>query len=425
MNKIIKLGEYFNFLIANKLKNQRFKKTNNVDGVLFNLLYCQLNKSQDSIIADMNHLNANLLKNKLHFTRQAIINRNNQFSVDYFKNIYDNISRYIDINFYKNNNEYTVFAVDGTDCNLRSKLNEKQFALNKNENSITALNIGIYNVTKNSPVILELVKHKNERKAFVDFINNTNNYSNNIFLFDRGFYSENLINVLYKKQMNFVCRLKKNSLLIKENLNDNYVNINNNQLRIVSYKINKNKYYMATNLPATDFDIDKIKQLYHQRWAIEEFFKYIKSNFNFSNINILNEDNIRKLIYNELIIAKITEVIIKYNKKKIKENFIVNKHLLSDGLFKHFLPLFVHNKLNNKNIKSFMTNYISIIKSNKNNSNPRICVRPYKKWYYKQYQNKYKNDTLENQLENNINETLKTQFENNKNIVHNKFIVCL
>jgi len=59
---------------------------------------------------------------------------------------------------------------------LKSKLNKK---------SVTALNIGIYNVTKNSPVILELIKHKDERKAFIDLIKNTNNYSNDIFLFDR------------------------------------------------------------------------------------------------------------------------------------------------------------------------------------------------------------------------------------------------
>ena len=35
-----------------------------------------------------------------------------------------------------------------------------------------------------------------------------------------GFYSEKLINVLYTKQINFICRLKKNSLLINKNLND-------------------------------------------------------------------------------------------------------------------------------------------------------------------------------------------------------------
>jgi len=193
MYKILKLSKYFNSLIINKLPNQRFKKTTNVDGTLFNFLSCQVNKSQESIIADMNHLNNNLLKNKIHFTRQYIVNRNNQLSLDYFKNIYDDISSYIDKNFYKNNNEYSVFVVDGTNCNLRSKLNENQYKLNKNDNSITALNIGIYNVTKNSLVILELVKHKNERKAFIDFINNTENYTNNIFLFDRGFYSEDLI----------------------------------------------------------------------------------------------------------------------------------------------------------------------------------------------------------------------------------------
>ena len=72
-----------------------------------------------------------------------------------------------------------------------------------------------------------------------------------------------------------------------------------------------------------------------------------------------------------------------------------------------------------------MKNYINVIKSNKNNSNPRICVRPHKKWYYKQYQNKYKNKTKKFENNNN-NETLEKESQNNinKNIT-NKFKVYL
>ena len=33
-----------------------------------------------------------------------------------------------------------------------------------------ALDFGIYNVTKNLPIMLEMVDHANERKAFLDFI---------------------------------------------------------------------------------------------------------------------------------------------------------------------------------------------------------------------------------------------------------------
>jgi hypothetical protein len=63
----------------------------------------------------------------MHFTRP--INRNNYLSVDYFDNIFENINEYINKIFYKNHNEYCVFAVDGTDGNLRSKLIDNQFKL--------------------------------------------------------------------------------------------------------------------------------------------------------------------------------------------------------------------------------------------------------------------------------------------------------
>ncbi len=32
-----------------------------------------------------------------------------------------------------------------------------------------------------------MVSHKNERKTFIDYVKNKNNYDNHIFVFDRGF----------------------------------------------------------------------------------------------------------------------------------------------------------------------------------------------------------------------------------------------
>ena len=76
--------------------------------------------------------------------------------------------KYIDNNFYTDKYSYEVLAVDGTDNNLRKSLKENGYKINKNDKAITAFNLGIYNVTRNYPVILEMVKHKNERKAFYE-----------------------------------------------------------------------------------------------------------------------------------------------------------------------------------------------------------------------------------------------------------------
>ena len=97
--------------------------------------------------------------------------------------MYEKLCKHIDNIFYTaqiNRNSYEVFAVDCTDNNLRKSLKEKGFKANKKDNAITALNLGIYNVTRNYPVIIEMVKHKNAGEKSIslwDFIKNKNNYN--------------------------------------------------------------------------------------------------------------------------------------------------------------------------------------------------------------------------------------------------------
>jgi len=46
------------------------------------------------------------------------------------------------------------------------------------------------------------------------------------------------------------------------------------------------KYHVATNLlDENEFTNDDIMKLYHNRWTIEEFFKYLKANMDMNNIN--------------------------------------------------------------------------------------------------------------------------------------------
>ena len=149
--------------------------------------------------------------------------------------------------------------------------------------------MGVYNVTRCCPKYVELVKHSNERKAFIDIIKDDDSFKGNICLFDRGFGSD-AQNSLIKKGIYFVCRMKDNSLLIPEGIND-IVNINGDNIRVVTYTIGNSKYYMATNLmDVNEFPIEKIEQLYHQRWSVEELFKYIKNNFDFSYMGALSEE---------------------------------------------------------------------------------------------------------------------------------------
>lgn len=66
---------------------------------------------------------------------------------------------------------------------------------------------------------------------------------------------------------------------------------------------------------------------------------------------------------------------------------LIKKHYINreGGLFREFIYLIVNGKLNKRNINQFVKNYIIVVTTKKGQSVPRVCHRPYMKWYIKQY----------------------------------------
>jgi hypothetical protein len=123
-----------------------------------------------------------------------------------------------------------------------------------------------------------MVSHKNERKAFIDYVKNKNNYDNHIFVFDRGFDGFQFYKSLESHEIKYVCRVKDNSSMISDK-NDNIINVSviNSiiKIRVIRYMINNKSYYLATNLfDDKEFTIDVLTHIYHYSWTIEEKFKY-------------------------------------------------------------------------------------------------------------------------------------------------------
>lgn len=104
-------------------------------------------------------------------------------------------------------------------------------------------------------------------------------YQKNVYMYSIG--GINLINLIKEMQMKnikYVCRIKKNTNIIDKNNEDmiTKINIDNRtiKLRVTNYKINDTEYYIVSNLfNMNEYTIDKIKQFYHNRWDVEEYFK--------------------------------------------------------------------------------------------------------------------------------------------------------
>ena len=206
--------------------------------------------------------------------------------------------------------------------------------------------MGYFDCTNQIPIDLEIKGtefNNKEIESFINYINKNNLDINNLILvFDRAYYSYDLINFLDTKKLNYVIRIKNNSIGInnKNKANDKLVNKNT---RIINYKsiININKKdknnnivkleqtlicNLITNLNEDKFNNDKIKDLYLQRWDIEVFFKLLKSNFKFA---LLREHN--------------KKTFLQYKKKYLI--ILINLHLIR-------LIEFVYSKHQTKNYKN-------------------------------------------------------------------------
>ena len=126
MHKLTKFSSFIRKLIIDKNYNYstRNRKTDILDAFTFNLFCTQKGKSHDAVCGNINELNKRYNIKKEHVSRQALSARNNQLTVDFYRKTYDSINKYTDFNFYKDKYSYDVFAVDGTDSNLRQILIE-------------------------------------------------------------------------------------------------------------------------------------------------------------------------------------------------------------------------------------------------------------------------------------------------------------
>ena len=260
----------------------RNRKIDLIDSIVYRLLYTQINKSQQNIVSVINMYNNKKVDRSNYVRREASI------KLSFYKDLYDIVCKFEPK--YSDKYTKTVYAVDGTNVNMNIKLKNYNYKPNKNNESITSLILGVYNVTKNYPVTLDLVNHKDERKAFINFINNENISKNSIYLFDRGFFSYKCVDKLNEKNLEFIFRIKKDSKFIDNKIDDNIKEIKHDnikyRLRIVKYIINNNNYYLATNLfDKNEYSINILKNLYHERWTIEEYFKLVKKNMTLSRFN--------------------------------------------------------------------------------------------------------------------------------------------
>ena len=188
--------------------------------------------------------------------------------------------------------------------------------------------------------MLHLDKSHNERDTVKQFIQSNKQLKNSLLIFDRGYHSPPLA-----------------------------------LAGGAEYTLENKSYYLKTNLlDCEKYTLPVLTEYYHERWEIEEHFKYMKNTLTLGDISLKSELKIKKTILCGLIFSKIVFALcnIFSNNTACKSGkYVINKKLITHGL--------VNSNMLARRGKKY----------------EKKCNNPNKKWHEKARKMKYKTNNVE------------------------------
>jgi hypothetical protein len=364
---------------------KRDRKINFKD-ILYGSIYkCINNSSYQDVCTE---INLNFIERNINTTisKTAFIKKRNIIPNKYFLDINNSIINHI-IDY---NIKPRIYGVDGSFINLFKcfeKYNYSYASLKKTycQGIISCL----YDIENKVPINYYLLKNRDEREGFRNQIKYLRN--GDTVIFDRGYYSYDLVEKLELIGVNYIFRLKLNKKEVQymklNNIIDySFINKNINN-RIVTYKIDnsEDEYYLLTNL---NNSINELKDLYWKRWQVEIHFKESKYNLSLNTINLKTENSLKQEIYiHNLIFILYHYFKINNNNPILKSKYKINDKVGIKIFSKNIIYLLIYKKITNKcfnkinkiySVIELNLVYIPIIKK----KNERIRIRPYGKWTY-------------------------------------------
>jgi hypothetical protein len=358
----------------------------NFKEILYGSIYKCINNTSYQDVSS--RINLDFIKRNIDttITNTAFIKKRNNIPNEYFLDINDSFVNYI----FKNDNKPRIYGVDGSFINLFKNFDKYDFMYaSQNETYCQGIISCLYDIDNKIPINYFLLKTKDEREAFRNQIKYLR--CGDTVIFDRGYYSYDLIEKLELLGVNYIFRLKSNKkevqIMNKSNLNDfSFINkkINN---RIVHYRIDNSKedYYLLTNLNKS---LDELKDLYWKRWQVEIHFKESKYNLSLKTINLKTENSLMQEIYiHNLIFMLYYYFKIDDENPILKSKYKINNKVGIKIFSENIIYLLIYNKITDKCFKIIKRiieiigknlQYIQIIKKN----NERKRIRPYAKWYF-------------------------------------------
>ena len=200
MDKITELKKILNNSI-NKLNNKYIKRNRKItfEDVIYGLSLKTINHyTYDKVVFDINY---KLLKDfsPSAFKKKCNILKNGDITY---------LNNQLLKNIYSDKNERRVIAVDGSYLKTLKKLDKDglKYPSEKYNNYTNSIISGIYDVDKKIIINYNHSVNKNERNAFIEQLKYIRKFDT--LIFDRGYYSTEMIKVLNDKHIDYVFRVK-------------------------------------------------------------------------------------------------------------------------------------------------------------------------------------------------------------------------
>lgn len=349
---------------------------------LFSYLFRNVSNKLNSSVITLSDLKCDHVTN---VSKQAIEKKLDILDSDLLHDLFISLQSHIkSTNIFATKN---VYAVDGTKLSLRKAT--EGFHLTKNRKYKKALLNTLYSVNNKVPIDFDLSNGFDEIGSFLENLLKCVK-KDDIVIFDRGYYSKELITRINNNKSHFICRMKENSLLLKNTLTeltyDGIEDLNGyGKIRIIKYTIDNSSFYLSTNIFDTDIGVEFFKELYHTRWYIEEFFKTIKHDITLQYINYTKINRIKQNINMHFIIVLLTryleKISIKYVKKPREDYKINHKNAIHLTGTRIIIKL-LFKKSNNKIVEILGILNNETVYNKPDRHFDRVRITPPSKWYY-------------------------------------------
>ena len=306
------------------INNKDNVDVNNKDNVDVNVVnISSVNINNNKSVLDIDNIDINNKKSILVIDSIDINNKKNVDNVD-------NVDSKSNINNIKNidsknvvNKNYRIISADGSQLNFINSL-KSNFKANKNDTYSYANLSCLFDVDLKIPISY-VIDNKDERTLLISQLDHLN--ENDILVADRGYYSNQLINELKKKNINFVLRISKHiSYYIN---NKEHINKTKEGNIIIEPDNNYNKklnlfWYHTRNDKNKDIELEKTNTKINDN---KNNILELKKKINELEINISNIFNENKSLIIKINNLKVKNKSIKDIENRIKENRINRNNL--------------------------------------------------------------------------------------------------